>query len=83
MAHHLKYARQVAAEVRHVRSEVAGFLLSIELWLMVLAAASMVAGFWLAFMGDWRCLQAFGFALGYPVLRVVLHLRRLLAWPFF
>ena len=34
-------------------------------------------------MGDWRCLPAFGFALGYPALRVVLHLARRVSWPFF
>jgi len=83
MAHDMKSAKQVAAEVRQVWREAAGFLLSIELWLMVLVAASTVAGFWLAFMGDWRCLLAFGFAAGYLAARIVLHLRRLVAWPFF
>jgi len=83
MAHDLKSAKQVAAEVRHVWREAGGFLRSFELWLMVGAAGSMVGGVWLAFMADWRCLPAFGFAIGYPALRIVLHLRRLVSWPFF
>lgn len=83
MPHLMKSAKHAAAEVRQVWRASAAFLLSIELWLMVAAASSMVGGFWLAFMGDWRCLAAFGFALGYPALRVVLHLGRRVSWPFF
>ena len=83
MAHHTKSVNEIAAELRLVWHEASGFLLSIELWLMVLVASSMVGGFWLAFMGEPGCLLAFGFALGYPVLRVVLHLKGRLAWPFF
>lgn len=83
MAHDMKSVREAAAELRQVWGAASGFLLSIELWLMVLVAASMVAGFWLAFMGQPSCLLAFGFALGYPALRIVLHLKRRLAWPFF
>ena len=83
MVHDTKSVRESAAELRQVWREASAFLLSIELWLMVLAATSMVGGFWLAFMGEPCCLLAFGFALGYPALRVVLHLKGRLAWPFF
>jgi len=83
MGQHSKSTRAALAELRQVSTASAGFLLSIELWLMVLAASASVGGVWLAFMGDLRCLPAFCFAFGYPALRVLLHLRRLLAWPFF
>ncbi|QYG03389.1 hypothetical protein KY496_08385 [Massilia sp. NP310] len=83
MVHDMKSVREVAAELRQAWRAASGFLLSIELWLMVLVAASMVAGFWLAFMGQPCCLLAFGVALGYPALRIVLHLKGRLAWPFF
>jgi hypothetical protein len=33
-------------------------------------------------MGDLRCLLAFGVAGGYLALRAVLHMKRVLAWPF-
>ncbi|MGF6272954.1 hypothetical protein ABIB38_001310 [Massilia sp. UYP11] len=79
----MKFVREVATGLRQVWRAASGFLLSIELWLMVLVAASMVAGVWLAFMGQPCCLPAFGFALGYPALRIVLHIRGRVAWPFF
>ena len=83
MVHDMKSVRGAAAELRQVWRAASGFLLSIELWLMVLAAASMVGGFWLAFMGEPCCLLAFGVALGYPALRTALHLSGRVAWPFF
>jgi hypothetical protein len=83
MVHDMKSVSEVAAELRQVWRAASGFLLSIELWLMVPVAASMVGGFWLAFMGEPSCLLAFGVALGYPALRIVLHVRGRLAWPFF
>ncbi len=49
---------------------------------MVLVAAATVGGFWLAVLGDAWSLPVFAFALGYPVARTVLHLKRILAWPF-
>ncbi|MBB3222704.1 hypothetical protein [Pseudoduganella umbonata] len=58
------------------------FFLSIETWLMVAVAAATVGGFWLAFMGDLRSLLVFGGAVGYLVLRSVLHAKRILGWPF-
>ncbi|MFC3458559.1 MULTISPECIES: hypothetical protein [Massilia] len=58
------------------------FFLSIELWLMVLVAGATVGGLFLAVLHDARSLLAFGFALGYVALRAVLHVRRILSWPF-
>lgn len=83
MLHDTKSVRESAAELQQVWREASAFLLSIELSLMVLVATSMVGGFWLAFMGEPCCLLAFGFALGYPALRIVLHLKGRQAWPFF
>lgn len=60
----------------------AGFLASIEVWLMVLVAAATVGGVFLAAMGDVRSLLAIGFAVGYLVLRPVLHAKGILSWPF-
>lgn len=74
--------REAAAALRHIWREAGGFFLSIELWMMVLLSWVTVAGFWLAYMGDARALPVFGAAIGYVVLRVALHLRRILAWPF-
>jgi hypothetical protein len=58
------------------------FFASIEVWLMVLVAAAMVGGVFLAAMGDARSLLAIGFSVGYLVLRPVLHAKGILAWPF-
>jgi hypothetical protein len=60
----------------------APFFLSIELWLMVATAFATVAGVWLTALVDPRCLIAFCFAIGYPALRVALHRKRVLSWPF-
>lgn len=60
----------------------APFFASIEVWLMVLVAAATVGGVFLAAMGDARSLLAIGFAVGYLVLRPVLHAKGILAWPF-
>ncbi len=58
------------------------FFKSIEVWLMVVVAAAIVGGIFLAAMGDARCLLAIGFAVGYLVLRPVLHAKGILSWPF-
>ncbi|MGW8393222.1 hypothetical protein [Pseudoduganella sp. HUAS MS19] len=58
------------------------FFTSIEVWLMVLVAATTVGGVFLAAMGDARSLLAVGFAVGYLVLRPVLHAKGILSWPF-
>jgi len=60
----------------------APFFASIEVWLMVLVAAATVGGVFLAAMGDTRALLAIGFAVGYLVLRPVLHVKRILSWLF-
>jgi hypothetical protein len=49
---------------------------------MVVVAFATVGGVWLAAMGDLRCLLAFGFAGAYLAARAVLHVKRILAWPF-
>ncbi|MYN03185.1 hypothetical protein GTP41_13900 [Pseudoduganella sp. DS3] len=68
----------IIATWRHARP----FFASVEVWLMVLVAASIVGGMFLAAMGDVRSLVAIGFAVGYLVLRPVLHAKGILSWPF-
>ncbi|KQZ44774.1 hypothetical protein [Duganella sp. Root1480D1] len=68
----------IAATWRHA----APFFASIEVWLMVMAAAATVGGVFLAAMGDARSLLAIGCAVGYLVLRPVLHAKGILGWPF-
>ena len=58
------------------------FFLSIELWLMVLLAGATVGGLFLAVLHDMRSLLAFGFVVAYVGLRSVLHVKRILSWPF-
>lgn len=58
------------------------FFTSIEVWLMVAVAAAVVGGIFLAAMGDARSLLAIGFAVGYLVVRPVLHAKGILSWPF-
>ena len=74
--------KQACALPLRVWREAFPFFLSIELWLMLLAAGATVGGLFLAVLHDARSLLAFGFALGYVALRAVLHLRRILSWPF-
>jgi hypothetical protein len=82
MGHDIKTIKQAGALVLHTWRGAAAFFLSIELGLVVLAAFATVGGVWLAAMGDVRCLLAFGVAGGYLALRAVLHVKRILAWPF-
>lgn len=82
MGHDIKTIKEALALLQRVWREASAFFLSIELWLMVLVAASTVAGTWLAVMGDAWSLLAFSFAFGYVAARTVLHLKRILAWPF-
>jgi hypothetical protein len=82
MGHDIKTFREAIALLRRVWQEASGFFLSIELWLMVLAAGTLVGGAFLAVMGDAWSLAAFAFAFGYVAARTVLHLKRILAWPF-
>jgi hypothetical protein len=82
MDHENKNIKQASALVLRAWREAASFFLSVELWLMVLVAFATVGGVWLAAMGDLRCLLAFGFAIAYVTGRSVLHVKRVLAWPF-
>lgn len=82
MDHDIKTLRQFAELPSQLWRETAGFLLSIELWMMLLLSWATVAGFWLAFMRDLLCLLPFGFAVAYPIVRVTLHIKRILHWSF-
>ena len=82
MGHDIKTFKEACILLLQVWRASAGFFLSIELWLMVLVAASTVGGAWLAVMGEAWSLLAFGFVFGYVGARTVLHLKRILAWPF-
>lgn len=82
MGHDIKTFKEAVALLLRVWRQAASFFLSIELWLMVLVAASTVGGAWLAVMGDTWSLLAFAFAIGYVATRMVLHQKRILAWPF-
>jgi hypothetical protein len=82
MGHDIKNLKEAIALVQRAWREASGFFLSIELWLMVLAAAGTVGGAWLAVLGDAWSLPVLVFAFGYIPARMVLHLKRILAWPF-
>jgi hypothetical protein len=82
MNHENKNIKEAGMLVLRVWREAASFFLSIELGLMVLVAFATVGGVWLAAMGDARSLLAFGFAIAYVAGRAVLHVKRVLAWPF-
>jgi hypothetical protein len=82
MGHDVKTFKQAGTLVLQTWRAAAGFFLSIELLLMLLVAFATVAGIFLAFLGDLRCLLSFGFAGAYLVARPVLHVKRILAWPF-
>jgi hypothetical protein len=82
MGHDIKTIKEARALLLRAWREALPFFLSIELWLMVGVAFATVAGVFLAFMGDARCLLPFGFAGAYLATRSVLHLKRILAWPF-
>jgi hypothetical protein len=82
MGHDIKTFREAIALMQRVWREAFVFFLSIELWLMVLAAAGTVGGAWLAVLGDAWSLPILVFGFGYIPARMVLHLKRILAWPF-
>lgn len=75
--------KSAIALARGIWREASGFLLSIELWLLMLVAASLVAGVFLAFTGDLRSLLLFGFVIAYFTARPVLHVKGILKWPFY
>ncbi|MDN4058233.1 hypothetical protein QPK31_08305 [Massilia sp. YIM B02769] len=74
--------KDIAALTLRVWREAATFFLSIELGLMLLVVAATVGGVWLAVMHDVHSLLAFGFAIAYVATRVMLHVKRILSWPF-
>ena len=74
--------KDACALTLRVWRQASPFFVSIELWLMVLVAGATVGGVWLAALGDGRSLLAFGFAIAYVVTRSVLHVKRILGWPF-
>ena len=76
-----RVSRRSALALR-VWRDAAGFFLSIELALMVLVAVSTVAGVFFAALADLRSLLCFGFAIAYVAMRVALHVKRKLSWPF-
>ncbi|HEY9104305.1 hypothetical protein [Chitinimonas sp.] len=78
----VKNPREALNLIAHTWRRSAGFLTSIEVWLMVLVAATAVGAVFLAAMGDVRSLLALGFVVGYLVLRPVLHAKGILSWPF-
>ena len=80
--HDIKTIKQAGTLVLHTWRAASGFFLSIELLLMLLVAFAAVAGVWLAVLGSPLCLLPLGFAGAYLVARPVLHLKRILAWPF-
>lgn len=80
MAHDtIKHALGVLRQIWHASR---AFFFSIELWLMVLVAYVTVGGVWPAFMGELTCLVCFGGVTAYLVARVVLHIKRIVRWPF-
>jgi hypothetical protein len=82
MSREIKTLKEAGALTLRVWRDAIHFFLSIELWLMVLVAGATVGGVWLAVLGDARCLLSFGFAIAYLVTRSVLHVKRILSWPF-
>lgn len=82
MDREIKTIREASALTLRVWRDAIHFFLSIELWLMVLVAGATVAGVWFAVLGDPRSLLSFGFAIAYLVGRTVLHLKRIVSWPF-
>ena len=82
MGHDIHTIKEAGALALRTWRNASRFFLSIELALMVLVAASTVAGVFLAVMMDARSLLAFGFAIAYVATRSVLHIKRKLSWPF-
>ncbi|ALK97898.1 hypothetical protein AB595_24535 [Massilia sp. WF1] len=78
----IKSIKEAGAAILQAWRAAAPFFLSIELLLMVLVAFASVAGVWLAVLGNALCLLPLGFAIAYLVARPVLHIKRILAWPF-
>lgn len=82
MSREIKTLKETCALTLRIWRESIHFFLSIELWLMVLVAGATVGGVWLAALGDPRSLLSFGFAIAYVVSRTILHVKRVVSWPF-
>ncbi|MGO4475091.1 hypothetical protein AB4Z32_02440 [Massilia sp. 2TAF26] len=82
MSQEIKNIKEAGALVLRAWRQASPFFLSIELLLMLLLSFVSVAGVWLAVIGDLRCLLAFGAAGAYLTARPLLHVKRVLAWPF-
>ena len=76
MGYGIKTVKEAIALMRRVWRESIVFFISIELWLMVLAAGATVGGVWLSFMGDLRGVLALGQAAPDQAGRRVLHTKR-------
>ncbi|MBD8530509.1 MULTISPECIES: hypothetical protein [unclassified Massilia] len=82
MGHDIHTLKDASALLRRVWRNAIPFFLSIELALMVLVAIATVAGVFFAAMGDLRSVLAFGFVIAYVGTRSVLHVKRIVSWPF-
>jgi hypothetical protein len=82
MGHDIKTIQEARTLLLRVWRQATPFFLSIELFLMVLVAFATVGGVFLAFLGSALCLLPFGFAAAYLVTRSMLHMKRIVAWPF-
>jgi hypothetical protein len=82
MGHDIKTIQEARTLLLRVWRQATPFFLSIELFLMVLVAFATVGGVFLAFLGSALCLLPFGFAVAYLVTRSMLHMKRIVAWPF-
>lgn len=82
MAHDTKTFTHALEMVRCALRQSASYFRSIEVWLMVVVAGATVGGFWLAFIGEPDSLLVFAAAWVYLTLRVVLHIKRIVSWPF-
>ena len=59
-----------------------GYFKSIEVWLVFVMAGLMVAGLFLAFMGEPGSIAAFLTVIAYFIARPILHVKGILKWPF-
>jgi hypothetical protein len=80
--HNIHTLKDATALLRRVWRNAIPFFLSIELALMVLVAVATVAGVFFAVMGDLRSVLAFGLAITYVGTCLVLHVKRIVNWPF-
>lgn len=79
----VKPFKEVLVLVAQVWTAAGRFFNSIEVALVLFMAVATVAGVWLAFTADLRCLLFFGVVIAYFTARPVLHVKGILRWPFF